>query len=241
MQECLLTIVTVTKNCAGTLAHTLASVRQIKGPEIEYLIVDGASTDDTLAIVHRFETLVDRIISEPDTGIYDAMNKGTMLARGRYVLFLNGDDLLLAQGFPAALAAMRDGISQIICGSTLVGSEDAPIEVLVPKPARLYFFNSIPHPSSFVTADLLRKMPFRTDLRIASDYDFFLRAYLAGYPFTVLGEATALHQRGGASGNVAASAIEVDRVRRERLGWRYPLARAVHGLYRFGRRCLRRV
>ena len=221
MSDYLLTIVTVTKNCAATVDRTLASVQAIKGSGIEYLVIDGVSTDGTLDAVRRYGSTVDHLVSEPDTGIYNAMNKGVALAQGRYVLFINGDDELATAGFPDVMAAMRKDDADIISATTLVGATDHPSEVLIAQPWRLLFLNSIPHPSSFVATTLLRRFPFREDLRIVSDYDFFLRAYLARCRFRVLPVVTALHQRGGASGNVERSAAELDQVRRHRLGILY--------------------
>jgi hypothetical protein len=133
---------------------------------------------------------------------------------------------------------MAQGQDGIICANTLVGELGSPAETLVAKPWRLPFFNSIPHPSSFVRRDLLLRTPFREDLRIVSDYDFFLGAYLAGESFRVLPVVTALHQRGGASGDVQRSQAELERVRRERLGWRYPLMNGVGALYRQCKRAI---
>ena len=238
MNELLLSIVTVTKNCAATIDRTLESVSAVKRPGVEYVVVDGVSTDSTLEAIRARGGLVDRLVSEPDSGIYDAMNKGVGLARGRYVLFINGDDALVADGFAAVMDAMTQGQDGIICATTLVGELASPAETLVAKPWRLLFFNSIPHPSSFVRRELLLRSPFREDFHIVSDYDFFLGAYLAGQSFRVLPVVTALHQRGGASGDVLRSQEELEKVRRERLGWRYPLINGVAALYRQCRRSI---
>jgi glycosyltransferase involved in cell wall biosynthesis len=231
MTELLLTIITVTKNCEATIDKTLNSVSAVKRPGVEYVVVDGASTDTTLEAVRARGTLVDLLVSEPDKGIYDAMNKGVRLARGRYVLFINGDDALVIDGFTTVMDAMAQRKDGIICATTLVDALGSPTETLVAKPWRLLFFNSIPHPSSFVRRELLLSSPFRQDLRIVSDYDFFLGAYLAGQSFRILPVVTAIHQRGGASGDVQRSKAELEIVRRERLGWRYPLLNSVATLY----------
>lgn len=232
MTELFLTIVTVTKNCASTIDRTLDSVSAVKRPGVEYVVVDGVSTDATLEAIRSRGGLVDQLVSESDSGIYNAMNKGVRLARGRYVLFINGDDALVADGFSTVIDALVRGQDEIVCTTTLVGELASPTETLVAKPWRLPFFNSIPHPSSFVRRELLLRSPFREDLRIVSDYDFFLGAYLAGQSFRVLPVVTALHQRGGASGDVQRSQAELERVRRERLGWRYPFINAVAALFR---------
>ena len=232
MNELILSIVTVTKNCVGTIDRTLDSVQAVKQAGVEYVVVDGKSTDGTLEAIRSRGALVDHLVSEPDSGIYNAMNKAVRLVRGRYVLFINGDDELVASGFPAVMEAMACGGDEIICATTVVGDIVSPIETLVAQPWRLPFFNSIPHPSSFVRRDLLLCSPFREDLRIVSDYDFFLQACLARKNFHVLPVVTALHQRGGASGDVQRSQAEIKRVRRDRLGWRYHLVDSVAGLYR---------
>lgn len=89
-------IVTVVRNDAARLLRTLNSVSPRKTGKTEYIVVDGASTDATLDLIRTHEGTVDRWISEPDGGIYDAMNKGTALCRGSFIMFLNaGDELLV--------------------------------------------------------------------------------------------------------------------------------------------------
>ena len=90
----LISIVTVVWNAEATIARTLRSVAAVKAQDIEYIIVDGLSTDGTLGIIHSFGALVDRLISERDTGIFNAMNKGAAAASGRFILFINADDEL---------------------------------------------------------------------------------------------------------------------------------------------------
>jgi len=234
----LISLITVTWNCATSLPQTLVSVAAVKallGEEVEYLVIDGASTDGTLALITACAD-IDRYVSEPDDGIYNAMNKAIALARGNYVLFINGDDELVPDGYPAAAEALRQARPPVLCCVTVVDALDRPTEVLAAAPRWLPFFNTVPHPSTFVSSDLMRRYRFREDLRIAADYDLFLRLYLEGHAFTISGAVTALHHRGGVSGNSALSAVEVERVKRERLGWRYPLIRLIHGAYRLVKR-----
>lgn len=90
-------ILTVVRNDAAALRRTMASVVRFKGRHTEYLIIDGASSDDTLQVAEEEQPgVINRLVSEPDNGIYDAMNKGISLAQGDYLLFLNaGDELLI--------------------------------------------------------------------------------------------------------------------------------------------------
>ncbi len=85
-------IITITYNAESTLLPTLRSVIEQTYPHIEYIIVDGASTDGTLPLISRYQQHVDKLISEPDKGLYDAMNKGLAAATGDYVWFMNAGD-----------------------------------------------------------------------------------------------------------------------------------------------------
>jgi glycosyltransferase involved in cell wall biosynthesis len=237
----LLTIVTVTWNCAATIQRTLESVKAVKDDDVEYVVIDGVSTDGTLAIIEAQDDLVDVLVSEPDTGIYNAMNKGARRAAGRYTLFINGDDALVADGFPAVMTLLRRGDADIVTATTHVGSETAPDEVLVSKPLQLPFFNSVPHPSSFVKTALLQDWGFEEDLKIAADYDFFLRALMAGKRFASVPGVTALHFRGGASGDIQRSQTEVDGIRRKRLGsLLYAITNMIFHVWRSTKRIFRK-
>lgn len=230
-----LTVATVTRNCVGTIGATISSVAAAKRPDIEYVVIDGASTDGTLEQLQMASGVIDRLVSEPDTGIYNAMNKAVGLARGDYVLFINGDDEVLPSGFGDVMTALATWKADIVCATTLVGSVEQPQERLIAEPWKLLFFNSIPHPSAFTATKLLKRFPFREDLRIASDYDFFLRCLLARARFARVEAPTALHRRGGESGNVERSAAEVERVRHERLGSWYPFVNGIQQARRAAR------
>ena len=88
----LISIITVTKDCNSTIERTLKSIQSIKDTDIQFIVIDGKSVDGTLSNIKRYKNLVDILVSEDDTGIYNAMNKGTRLAQGKYILFVNGDD-----------------------------------------------------------------------------------------------------------------------------------------------------
>ncbi len=92
MSTPLFSIITVTYNAEATIGPTLRSVREQTFTDFEYLLIDGSSTDDTVAIVNEAAIGNARVLSEPDNGLYDAMNKGLDLATGRYVIFLNAGD-----------------------------------------------------------------------------------------------------------------------------------------------------
>ena len=89
-----ISVITVCYNSAPLLENTIESVLNQKSASVEYIVVDGASTDETFKILARYKAQIDTLISEPDNGIYDAMNKGINAAKGKYILFLNAGDTL---------------------------------------------------------------------------------------------------------------------------------------------------
>ena len=107
MTNPILSIITVCFNAASTIHTCIQSVAKDKSPEIEYLIIDGASTDGTVDIVRKYPNIVDTLISERDGGIYDAMNKGVSKAAGEYVMFLNADDMYLPGAIQSVLDVLR--------------------------------------------------------------------------------------------------------------------------------------
>jgi len=215
----LLSIVTVTKNCASTLERTLKSVQAIKASDVQYIIIDGESNDGTLSVIGRYKHVVDVLVSEKDSGIYHAMNKGAGLADGQYVLFLNGDDYILVDGFNDAKRLLANEKPEILsCQSEVFSQDGAKLDKLRPSLWRLLFFNTIPHLSTFVSGALQQKYKFREQFRIAADYDLFLRLYLDGHHFTVTDLVAATHHRGGFSNNQTRSIAEMREIRRANLG-----------------------
>lgn len=230
----LLSIITVTMNCASTIERTLQSVEEVKTAEIEYLVIDGESTDGTLEILRETGDLVDTLVSEKDSGVYNAMNKGAARANGLYVLFLNGDDRLNAGGFERAIEILRNERPKILCcRSDVCWPNDTEVEVLAPRPFLLPFFNTIPHLSTFIATDIQKSFGYREDLRIASDYDLFLRLFLRGYRFRIADPITAIHYRGGVSGDIRRSEDEIDAVKRDNLGFFYFVVKLLMNLNRF--------
>lgn len=109
----LVSIITVVRNGGKTLESAINSVLDIDSDDFEYIIIDGSSTDDTLEIIKKYENRITYWVSEPDKGVYDAMNKGIMAASGKYLYFLGADDCLV--GLPTSF----DG--DIVCGNVDYG------------------------------------------------------------------------------------------------------------------------
>lgn len=114
----LISIITITYNASRHILPTLESVAQQTYRNYEHIVVDGASTDDTLTIARHFDDL--RILSEKDRGLYDAMNKGIALARGKYLLFLNAGDAFHSKQVLAAYADRAVKGDDIIYADTVI-------------------------------------------------------------------------------------------------------------------------
>lgn len=123
MSEPVLSIITIVYNNVRDIERTMRSVLNQSYPHIEYLVIDGASTDGTKDIIEKYQDQVAAYISEPDKGIYDAMNKGLNLATGDYVLFMNsGDELYDKETVAAVFAAGAD--ADIYYGETEMFNEN---------------------------------------------------------------------------------------------------------------------
>lgn len=176
------TIVTVAKNAAASLGRCIESVARQRYPQVEYIIIDGASTDSTPSVIESHRGAVTRYISEPDTGIYNAMNKGLAMARGDFIFFLGADDYLVDPGVledvAAFLAAHPD--CDYAYGGISIRLPDGREQPYMPPPPEqaLEFLvcGCLPHQASFASRrafDLAGA--FNEQYRIAGDYDWFLR------------------------------------------------------------------
>lgn len=120
-----LSVITVVFNGMAAIERTINSVLSQDHPQLEYIIVDGGSTDGTLDVIWQYEDRLDRFVSEPDEGIYDAMNKGIGLASGEFILFMNcGDEFASSDALSSAMSNARPGDDQIMFGRWLRQSGD---------------------------------------------------------------------------------------------------------------------
>lgn len=181
-----LSVVTVCLNSVHTIADTLESVRTQRHPDVEHIIVDGASTDGTLDVIRNARPPVARVISEPDRGLYDAMNKGIRLATGDYLGFLNSDDMYADSSVLSRIAAaLGEGAPDAVHGDLLYVSANDPARVIrywKSKPYRRGLFEAgwhPAHPTLFVRTNLLRELGgFDTQFRYHADFDLMVRLFV---------------------------------------------------------------
>lgn len=176
-------IITATYNSSETIIDTLKSLEQQSYPDIEYIIVDGASKDNTLEVVRQKCTRVSTIISEPDKGIYDALNKGIQAATGDIVGFLHSDDLF---AYPDAVADMvatlEKNQSQAAYADLAYVSKDDTDKMVRLWTSGDYQRNKMlsgwmpPHPTFYMKRELYLSLGhFDLGFKIAADYDSLLR------------------------------------------------------------------
>lgn len=152
-------------------------------PDIEYIVIDGASNDGTSKLLEEYGVRIAKIVSERDSGIYNAMNKGLALATGDYVGFLNADDQFSS---PDVIADVVEGLSRtkadLLYGNLVYVDKDRPSRVVRLwrsgefYRSRLFFGWMPPHPTFYVRRTLQHSLGyFNEELRISADYDFMLR------------------------------------------------------------------
>ena len=180
----LVTIITVVRNDKDKLRVTIKSIANQTYKNIEYIVIDGKSKDGTLNAIHEFDKVIDFWKSEPDNGIYDAMNKGIKIANGSWVNFLNAgdtfyDNYTLENIFKLPL------YGDIIYGDFALNDIilTTPIVVKARSINSIFKGNVYSHQSCFVNRSILIKFPFNTKYKIAADYDQMMTFYKNKFVF----------------------------------------------------------
>ena len=191
--EPLFSIITVTWNAADVISPTIESVQRQTSSDYEMLIIDGASTDDTLAIVKRASIAALRVFSEPDKGLYDAMNKGIARARGRYIMFLNAGDTFADDTVLARMARLAADNPGVIYGQTqLVDAQRNVVgkrHLTAPKRLTVNSFKNgmvVCHQAFVVRRDLAPE--YDLQYRLSADYDWCIRVLRKSQSNAYVGE-----------------------------------------------------
>jgi len=234
-------IVTVCRNSACVLTGAMDSLAQQRCKDHEWVVVDGASTDDTQALVQGYQAGPVHWRSEPDAGIYDAMNKGIARAQGDYLYFLNSDDRLADPGvLEAVAAASEQGRADLVIGRVwfVNGAQRQLRDYSFLTPHNLAF-NSLCHQAVFAHRRLFERMGgFDSRYRYAADLDWLLRAVRSGAHVVYLPQVVAEFTAGGAHAQAAETTHrEVLAIRQDRLpAWERRFAHAQAWLVHKARR-----
>ena len=195
-----ITIITICFNSAATLEETISSVTMQDYPALEYVIIDGGSTDGTLDIVQKYKDQIQIVVSEPDKGISDAFNKGVTRATGEIIGIINSDDILLPgalQKLAEAYDPRVDVYSGLILfwnektGETFPSYPDVKFDTL-----KLQY--NVAHPARFIRKDAYQRFGlYRVDLRYMMDIELLCRFYQQGAKFKLVEKALAKFRIGG--------------------------------------------
>jgi glycosyltransferase involved in cell wall biosynthesis len=200
----LVSIVTVVYNGAATLERTIQSVLGQDWPRLEYIIVDGGSTDGTVEIIRKYEHRLARWTTGKDQGIYDAMNKGIGLCIGDWVGLINADDAYAEGAVRKVMgaAAGRPGVN-IVHGDILMTWPDGSSKVKHARRSSFllkYWEMVLNHPSFFVRRSYYQGRPFEPTFKVSGDHHWTLRAWMEDKgQFLYVPEVLALFSVGGAS------------------------------------------
>jgi len=176
-------IITATYNNQNTIVDAINSVALQTYENIEHILIDGASTDDTLSIINDAKGRISKIISEPDNGIYDALNKGIKNANGDVIVFLHADDIFAENTIIEKAAKLfEEKQPYSIYGDLQYVSKENTDKIIRYWKSGEYSFSKLkkgwmpPHPTFFVKKEMYDKFGlFNTSFKIAADYDIILR------------------------------------------------------------------
>lgn len=179
----LISIVTVSYNAATTIEQTILSVINQDFEDFEYIIVDGGSTDGTVDIIKKYQDRITLWVSEPDRGIYDAMNKGIIMANGKWVNFMNSGDSFYNLNVLSNLKLDLISDFQVVYGSINCLTKSNSF-LLKPKTVEKMNDSMIfCHQAAFVNWTCLNEYKFDIRFKVAADFKFFRSLYISNYRF----------------------------------------------------------
>ncbi len=202
-QNLRISVVTVCYNAVDTIEETILSVINQTNPNVEYIIIDGGSTDGTVDIIKKYADRIAYWVSEPDHGIYDAMNKGIAVATGDYINFMNAGDIFVTnETLKRVVKRMKDNLTGVYFGDVIWKKENTHFTT----PMTPFFLSTkrirpmgICHQSIFARVDLAKLFKFDYSFKIAADYNMIANIYKQGYSFFKLNMPIAIYDVEGFS------------------------------------------
>lgn len=208
-----ISVITVCYNSAETIKDTLHSIRDQTHANVEHIVIDGDSRDATKSLIEQYGSHVSIFKSEPDKGIYDAMNKGLTLATGDIVGCLNADDVLASNEVLAHIAAAMDAQSDMVYGDLVYVDAEKTDKVVRYwdsgefSTSRLRYGWMPPHPTFYVRRHLIQGEKYDLRYRIAADYDFMLRCLNKSPTRVRYLPEVLVHMRNGGASNQSFQAM----------------------------------
>lgn len=187
-------VVTVTYNCVDLVEGTMRNVLKQTYPNIEYIVIDGNSSDGTRQVIERYADRLAYWVSEPDSGIYDAMNKGICAATGEWIIFMNAGDYFFQ---PTTVEDVFDwyddrGETFIAGGIRLFVKEGYFDRMSETLGKEIWDWRMFPHQATFTRLSVQKENLFSMNLKIVADYHFIMKMMLANAPFAIYNGIVAL-------------------------------------------------
>ncbi|MBO5057623.1 MAG: glycosyltransferase [Lachnospiraceae bacterium] len=194
-------IITVSFNSEKTIEQTIQSVIGQTYENIEYIIIDGGSTDATLDIIKKYRDKITYVVSEPDKGIYNAMNKGINAASGDIIGIINSDDWYSPEAVERTVNFFGASSAEVLYGDCIYVYEDGKQVRNMKYPLEaMWYLMVTPHPTVFIKKEIYKKHGvFDETYRMAADYELMLRLYSSGVKFGYLEYDLAFFRSGGSS------------------------------------------
>jgi glycosyltransferase involved in cell wall biosynthesis len=233
-KEPLVTIITVVFNGINGLEKTIKSVLSQSYKPIEYIVIDGGSTDGSIEIIKKYEHRIAYWKSEKDSGIYDAMSKGIALATGDYIGIIGAGDWYEDGAIAYIVSTAVKTDADVIYGNVVIVDVETNFSYVRESSIELIprSMSSISHPSTFVKTSIYLSQKFNPQLRIAADYYLFLGLYLSGYRFVNSGAVIVNITTGGVSGSFETQK-EVFKVHRRYYGFLYAMLHYMRSAFRY--------
>lgn len=211
----LISIITVVYNGDKYLEQTIKSVINQTYKNIEYIIIDGGSTDRTLEIIEKYEKQIDYWISEPDEGLYDAMNKGIRKANGDLIGMINSDDWYELDAVSHVVKSLLDNPNKGVFHGDMYLISDKSKKILrsfnSSKFKFKYYGMTYAHPTFFVSKRIYSKYQYNTRLKTISDYQFSLEVFLDdSKTYCYIDRPLANYRFGGLSDTIATNKLLID-------------------------------
>lgn len=225
----IVTVITVVYNGEASIGDTIRSVIDQDYQNLEYLIVDGGSTDKTVEIIKSFGDKIDVWISERDRGIYDAMNKGIALANGNWINFMNSGDRL-AKSDTLSQIFLQKPEADLLYGDALIEHTDFSVSFPVHPINTIWRNSPFCHQACFVKAEVMKSYKFDLQYKIGADHDLFYRAYKGNLIFKYIPVLVCLFD--GRDGTTKKRIVQAIKDKRDiALKYEYSIAKWLY--YRF--------
>lgn len=206
MKKIRFSVITVVFNAFDTIERTIHSVLSQSFDNYEYIIIDGASTDGTQNIIENYRDKITKYVSEPDNGVYDAMNKGIKVASGEYIVFINANDWFELDALEIIERAIQDNKADILyglvkkhnyCGECGYMGTDGTDD-----PERIHFYNIYCHQGLFIRKSLYERLGmYDCNYKVFADYEWILNAHDKGIGPHIVMQVVSNYTMGGLSDN----------------------------------------